>query len=64
MKTKKRKGVYKESICWDCKNAYASKCEWVRNGKPVWEKASKEKRYSYPDGNINVWIVEECKAAS
>lgn len=29
------------TLCWSCDNAYAHKCEWIRDGKEIWTKATK-----------------------
>lgn len=44
---RKKTNCYKpctdSTLCWDCDNAYALKCDWITFGKEVWDKAKKRK---------------------
>ena len=61
-KTNRKKTDYsKPTLCWDCDNAYALKCDWITFGKEVWDKAKKRK--CIWDGYKEVELVQvlECK---
>lgn len=64
MKRKRRKN---ESECWDCRNAYASICGWVAEGKKIWDEADKQERvnntkdYTGKKPTYTVYIVKRCK---
>lgn len=61
----KRNTRPQDSICWDCKNARAHICPWIREKEKIWTRGTKEKRRvgykAKVDGFIYVYIVEECK---
>lgn len=46
--------------CWDCKNAYAHKCPWIGQMKPVWDKAKKEKKKAQHT-TYTVYSVQKCR---
>lgn len=48
------------SICFDCKNARADRCEWVSDLKKVWTKAVQVKLESLHGPEEYVWRVIEC----
>lgn len=56
-----------ESICWDCRNAYANICDWVAEGKKIWDEADKRERASnigYRKGKkltYTIYAVKRCK---
>ncbi|GAV24788.1 hypothetical protein ciss_07210 [Carboxydothermus islandicus] len=52
----------RKSLFWDCKNAYADKCEWVGNLTKVWKKAI-EKETPRSDGRdvYTIYTVIKCK---
>lgn len=62
---RKKTNCYKpctnSTLCWDCDNAYALKCDWITFGKEVWDKARKRK--CVWDGYKEVELVQvlECK---
>lgn len=58
------------SLCWDCVNGYASRCDWIGKMKPVWDRAEEEKRkYSKSQsrkireegGEYTIYHVSKCK---
>lgn len=49
----------RDSWCWDCKNAYAHKCPWIGQMKPVWDKAKKEKKAQHT--TYTVYSVQKCR---
>jgi len=48
------------SICWNCKNGRADRCDWIDKKEKVWEKAREEIR-GRNWGPFKVWTVQECK---
>ena len=52
----------KISLCWDCKNAYVDKCEWVGRLEKIWDKAI-EREIPRSDGRdiFTVYTVTKCK---
>ena len=60
--TKKAVKRINESICWDCKNGYATKCAWISKCEKVWTKAKKEIRTGgKKDYKMTIYIVRECE---
>lgn len=47
------------SICFDCANARAHLCDWVKNLTPVWKKAYK-KTVSQSANKHEIYIVISC----
>ena len=59
-KANRKKADYSEpTLCWNCDNAYAHKCAWIREGKEVWDKAKKRK--CIWDGYKEVELVQVLK---
>jgi hypothetical protein len=55
------KNNHNESICWNCGNAYPSKCEWIRNLEHIWKRAEKMNSRMVADlGVVDVYRVKEC----
>lgn len=54
----------RESICWDCANARAHLCPWIRAGKKIWSQGTKYKRKSMAKRGeyISVYVVSECQS--
>ena len=54
-------GKNKGTLCWICANAYAHKCEWMKNYTPVngWE-AQKTVIHDLFNGDIDSYKVIKC----
>lgn len=52
----------KISLCWDCVNAYADRCEWIGKLEKVWDEAI-EKETPRSDGRdvYTIYTVIKCK---
>jgi hypothetical protein len=50
-----------DTLCWDCDNAYALKCDWITFGKEVWDKAKKRKYIAANGEEMELVQVIECK---
>ena len=50
-----------KSKCISCQNAYALKCEWVRNGKEVWDSAETKEIAAMSGSTGFVKVVRKCK---
>lgn len=60
----KRKQQQKVQLCWDCENAYASKCKWVRAGIPIegWDAEKTEIRNGYGENASTAlsYLIKSC----
>lgn len=52
--------IIQQSLCWDCKNAYANKCKWIRNFKHTWDEAD-ILCIQYKNRTGVVYRVKKCK---
>lgn len=56
----KRGNYAKQSICWDCGNAYPTKCEWFREQKKIWNDATSKNIRIKESQYITIYSVQDC----
>lgn len=51
------------SLCWDCKNAYVNKCDWIGCGRGRVDEALKDKEYQSKFdavSGVTLFSIQEC----